>query len=649
MRGFQPAAVEQQFADGGTVGFLKRAFGMAPKRYPSALDEQRQAQQRAQQQSKQPQEPPPQPSGVGALPRDYLRNPGAVLKRREQEAGLKDGGRVRPRGFVSGPGTQTSDSIPARLSDGEYVLPADTVQAVGVGKLDALRDATHTPASGFSAKQDREFFLADGGLVDDEKRRRNPGLTVIDDPTANAARFAQIPPTIGMQPGKQNSFGDAAAAPAQPSGFQPAAKPTSSGFMPGVRAVFNSSGDEIANLANQGRYGAAAGETARAALAYGPALVDDVVGGAVRAVGPGVMDAGRQLFGLNNAAPAQQSQSAAQQPPASGVPAANSPDLEATQRQSKQALEPATTSAAQPGSQGSQIMPGVYSHGRGQYSDNPPGMGFSPGFTGQTSVQNMAAADALASRDKARSVAAVQQPTAPQAAGFQAPVVRSSLNDWQIRNNLRNAQIGAANSMSDLWNKRFGSREQRTRMSPEMAEYMTLLAADKAALGGQAEMDTATMRENAATQRTGMQEAGANQRSADRLASDSQRLGLDTLAKGFDIRNAQRKESILQRYDAAKTDEERAALAKQFPDVFGKQDGNWKLQVTPATKNMDGSTSEGSVIRYNDRTGQVERVSLDGQQQSAPADKAQRKVGVTYMMPNGQLGRWTEKGWLPVA
>lgn len=48
-------------------------------------------------------------------------------------------------GPVRGPGTPTSDSIPAMLSKGEYVLPADTVRAVGKEKLDAIKDATHTP------------------------------------------------------------------------------------------------------------------------------------------------------------------------------------------------------------------------------------------------------------------------------------------------------------------------------------------------------------------------------------------------------------------------------------------------------------------------------------------------------------------------
>src|SRR4051812_8305151 len=46
-------------------------------------------------------------------------------------------------GAVRGPGTGTSDSIPARLSNGEYVLSADTVRFVGKDKLDALQAMAH--------------------------------------------------------------------------------------------------------------------------------------------------------------------------------------------------------------------------------------------------------------------------------------------------------------------------------------------------------------------------------------------------------------------------------------------------------------------------------------------------------------------------
>lgn len=60
---------------------------------------------------------------------------------------LKDGGSVAQGlkrkdmtkgGEVDGPGTSVSDSIPARLSDGEFVLNEGAVKMIGVDKLDAL-------------------------------------------------------------------------------------------------------------------------------------------------------------------------------------------------------------------------------------------------------------------------------------------------------------------------------------------------------------------------------------------------------------------------------------------------------------------------------------------------------------------------------
>lgn len=67
-----------------------------------------------------------------------------------------DGGSV-PRGLqgyqsggkVEGPGDGSGidDQVPAMLSKGEYVLPADTVKAIGVKKLDKVVKKTHTPAA----------------------------------------------------------------------------------------------------------------------------------------------------------------------------------------------------------------------------------------------------------------------------------------------------------------------------------------------------------------------------------------------------------------------------------------------------------------------------------------------------------------------
>ena len=61
---------------------------------------------------------------------------------------LADGGKVhKGKGAVRGPGGPVDDKIPAMLSNGEYVLPADTVKAIGKKNLDKVIAKTHTPAA----------------------------------------------------------------------------------------------------------------------------------------------------------------------------------------------------------------------------------------------------------------------------------------------------------------------------------------------------------------------------------------------------------------------------------------------------------------------------------------------------------------------
>jgi len=59
---------------------------------------------------------------------------------------MADGGLAK-KGAIRGPGGPVDDKIPAMLSNGEYVLPADTVQAIGKKKLDKVVEKTHTPAA----------------------------------------------------------------------------------------------------------------------------------------------------------------------------------------------------------------------------------------------------------------------------------------------------------------------------------------------------------------------------------------------------------------------------------------------------------------------------------------------------------------------
>jgi hypothetical protein len=48
-------------------------------------------------------------------------------------ASLNKGGYPRRTGQIDGPGTETSDSIPAMLSDGEFVMTAKAVRGAGKG------------------------------------------------------------------------------------------------------------------------------------------------------------------------------------------------------------------------------------------------------------------------------------------------------------------------------------------------------------------------------------------------------------------------------------------------------------------------------------------------------------------------------------
>lgn len=63
------------------------------------------------------------------------------------EPGHPMGQAIDPYADVDGPGTGTSDEVPAMLSDGEYVIPADVVRAKGEEFFDKLLEKYHTPAA----------------------------------------------------------------------------------------------------------------------------------------------------------------------------------------------------------------------------------------------------------------------------------------------------------------------------------------------------------------------------------------------------------------------------------------------------------------------------------------------------------------------
>lgn len=76
--------------------------------------------------------------------------------------GHKDGGLIRKfstGGNVKGEGTSTSDSIPAMLSNGEFVVKASAVRKYGIGFLNAVNNGN------FTKIHSRVYKFADGGSV----------------------------------------------------------------------------------------------------------------------------------------------------------------------------------------------------------------------------------------------------------------------------------------------------------------------------------------------------------------------------------------------------------------------------------------------------------------------------------------------------
>ena len=78
-------------------------------------------------------------AGIGALSAELQRITGRiyVVRTRHMDERVSAPG-LATGGYVSGPGTSTSDSIPAWLSDGEYVIRSAAVRRIGRAHLDAL-------------------------------------------------------------------------------------------------------------------------------------------------------------------------------------------------------------------------------------------------------------------------------------------------------------------------------------------------------------------------------------------------------------------------------------------------------------------------------------------------------------------------------
>lgn len=158
--------------------------------------------------------------------------------------------------------------------------------------------------------------------------------------------------------------------------------------------------------------------------------------------------------------------------------------------------------------------------------------GGAPRNGGQVSTQNMGAADGLARRGAVDAMA--NMPNAP--APVQAPTVRHSGNDWQARNDLRNALVSASSITNNggKWDRHKGE-------SAESLTYRAMLGTDQAQRAAEPAAGLAAMKENSETNRSAMRdrslaaqalasERGAMDRTLVTESGNNTRTGLTALA-----------------------------------------------------------------------------------------------------------------------
>ena len=96
-------------------------------------------------------------------------------------------------GPVEGPGSGVSDSIPARLSDGEFVFTAKAVEEIGADNLMAMmKDA--------EMKADKRQGLAEGGMFEDEQPET---VTMVAEQAPMKQDIRVTKETVGTQAGMQ--------------------------------------------------------------------------------------------------------------------------------------------------------------------------------------------------------------------------------------------------------------------------------------------------------------------------------------------------------------------------------------------------------------------------------------------------------------
>lgn len=580
--------------------------------------------------------------------------------------GFKPGAKAAPAPTTDAPAMGFKPgSVPVNLSDGEFKLSPDQVHAIGAQVLEGLKAATHTPA----AQQEREepgeketpepsrneLYFADGGVVEDEKKKAPPLATSPSNTyPGNQAEAA------GNIYAKSN---------AEAADFAKAA-------FPGTATAIQGAGQAIQDAYNQGGIGAAVGQGFRGAMVPAVGLADDVMSSAAKVLNPAAQALKTLVTGdatpIGQAAAAAPPSAKPAQPAAAPTPAAsaapsaapanpnygNEPNAPAAPQAAPTALANNVTREGNSYS-GKDIGPGFTVNGK------EPGGGFVSGAAQPGGFsQGVGGPEVLGILQRENQIRAGMAPLMDQIRfnegtrgngnyfGFRRPsgdeggpaVLRDPSTEGQAERERSAVMQAAMTPLRGSPNGQLTANQLRTAQGLVDGSQRDATARYQTDTSAATQRDTAAMREDGEAARSFEREQGANQRARAANQIQQQEMGLRREAQGFQTREAQRKESLQARYEAAKTPEERAAIAQQIRDLSGKQEPQNRFTVVPGGQEWDAASGAMRNVParvLNNQTGQF----VDGERQAGaqpqamPTDKSKLAAGQIYQTARGPA-RW---------
>lgn len=592
------------------------------------------------------------PEGTYIMPADSTQKIGPEAL---SAAGFRPGSKPKAPN-IPGMGFGPTAKVPVNLSNGEFRLSPEQVHAIGVQVLEGMKAATHTP-TGEQGEDDgddastRELFFADGGLVDGPNKMRPLATSPTNTYPGNQAERAG---NIYAQSNADMStrIGDASRA-------VPGASLLADGSQ--TRMVAGQIGNAWNENADKGNYAKAAGATLRGTAAMIPAAMEDSMNTTARRMQPAV-EFGKGLFGIEDSkpTPAQATTSAPAAPaPTTPVATAANPDTKPATDPAKSYMDagpvPYTVTPVentngvqrinQPGKSPlfTNIDPG---QAVAEMKGNPVG-GFRP-----ASMRGDAAGAAPSGLGLGFGPGSVGD---QRMSGVGGPDVMGIL---QRENQIRAGMTSLRDEIAFNGGNGIGFR-QRT---PDEA-VRELLFSNKAA-SRIAALNHMNGRQDAADQQENDQRQLAMkvQDSLNRQGIANEELGLKREAQGFQTRAARRQEELQARYEAAKTPEERSAIAQQIRDLSGREPPRADSEMVKARMNLIAELgkqygasqpiADGKPVPFETwaepmlrAAGLGQAAQPSGQQANPmPADKAQRKAGMVYVLADGRRVKWDGTG-----